>query len=183
MNIRDTLRLLAEETIHFGLFKLFEANWDLAYKHGYRSWYNYNDDVFVNVSGGKDHVGMVLDNPDMFNFPRFENIGDITASDIKDFMFSSGWIRIAGSDRNNPDKYIVFEGDNLNEIHRLLRRFYHDMSGEIKVSAIEIKENGSNSGIEYAFQNTEMIKAFVMKKELPNGHQYHYEADGSYMRS
>jgi len=147
------------------------SKWELAYKYGNRSWFNTNTEEFIKITGaGNNHALMVFNNPELFDV-SVEDIAHLTKVRDRDpyimsLVCNMGWIRIAGQDRNNPQRYMIFEGNNMDDIHLIVRRFYSDMARSLENVTVKIR-TGINSGMEYPFRGVSSVTDFVRNKTLP----------------
>ena len=151
---------------------IVEANWQYSYKFGYRSWYLPSEQRFVPVSPFKSHVADVAEDPEKFGLSREQVAEDRPADrdpEIMDLMCGKGWFRIAGADRQNPQKYMIFEGADQAVLLAVLKMFYYDQKGELQAASIKVRNLDGTGGIEYAMRSPDEIKSVVMRKQLPQG--------------
>lgn len=149
--------------------KLLEAAWKYSYQYGYRSWYLPSSNTFVNVGSFGSHVREVATKPELFGLTADQITNQSPKDrdpDIMNLMCANGWIRIAGKDRNNPNKFMIFEGADLVQLLRLMKFFYNDQKAELEAVAIKVRSLEGNAGTEYKFDG-EQIKDAVNKKILP----------------
>ena len=151
---------------------IVEANWEYSYKFAYRSWYLPSEKRFVRVNAYGSHVAEVASKPEEFGLSR-EQVSEEKPKDrdpaIMDLMCSHGWVRIAGADRNNPQKYMIFEGADLQVLLAVMKMFYYDQKGELAAASIKVRNLDGTGGIEYAMHSPEQVKAAALHKQLPPG--------------
>lgn len=162
--------------------KLTEANWNLSYKYAYRSWYHPETNTFLTVSGwGMHHSKYVAENPEKFGLTSDQVAGadpEVRDRDatIMDLACANGWIRIAGQDRNNPDKFMIFEGTDPDALFKAVRLFYNDQQGALQNVSVKVRSGDGHGGVEYSMRGSEAVTAYVKRRELPEPH--HFDASG-----
>lgn len=162
--------------------RLVEGAWKLGYQYGYRSWWNSNTNEFVKVSPHGSHAKDAANEPEKYGI-EFPEIDPKTVVDrdprILGPMCAAGWVRIAGQDRNNPNRYMIFEGADLAVLKKIARRFFSDMDGELQALTLKMRSGDGHAGQEYTFRSPDEIKAaLVMKGEMPTA--YDIKADDSF---
>lgn len=157
--------------------KLTEANWNLSYKYAYRSWYHPLTNTFLMVSGwGMHHSKYVAQNPEQFGLTPEQIAGADPVRDrdatIMDLACGNGWIRIAGQDRNNPDHFMIFEGNDPDALFKAVRLFYNDQQGALQNVSVKVRSGDGHGGLEYSMRGSEAVTAYVKRRVLPTPHQF-----------
>jgi hypothetical protein len=146
----------------------------IAYRFGYRSWYNPELREFIPVF--TSHGGAVKEKPELYgvtseeiadlkNSAEFQSLSSYSATELYKFLaMKHGWIRIAGQDRQNPGKYMIFEGGKYSgkAIRRLVKLFFTELHGELHKMAIKIDK------IETKFEDKNDIRKYITTGVLPN---------------
>lgn len=175
MDIRSILNLIGptvtpmtEMTERPKYSALLEAAWKLAYAYAYRSWYNPQSNTWVKVVGANNHCSMVMKNPQEFGMTA-EDLQGATGVDrdpvILDAMCAKGWIRIAGQDRQNPNRGMIVEGASGTQMIKLLRMFNEDMDGKLMNFAMKVR--GARANKEYLVQGNDEVQQALESGKLP----------------
>lgn len=150
---------------------LVEGAWALSYQYAYRSWYNTHTGDFVKVGAFGSHAKDAVKEPEKYG-QDFSDIDPDSVIDrdprVLDRMCKAGWIRVAGADRNNPNRAMIIEGDNLDQMKKLAKRFFSDMDGKLENLTLKVRSGDGHAGQEYALSGAEQIKATLLRKaDLP----------------
>lgn len=151
---------------------LTESSWSLSFKYAYRSWYNPATREFVYVQANSTHTRTLVADPTPFGATAEEVEAAIELAKnrpadmgheepVKMVAISKGWVRIAGSERNNPSHFMIFEGLDFALCYKALRVFFSDQKGELQNAYLKF------GGKEYRLLGNAAVKACVQRKELP----------------
>ena len=166
MNIRDYINIVERHS-------LSEAAWKLAYAYGYRSWYHPERREWIKVEGMSSHARMVARNPALFgidcNMDHKHSCSD-SDSEVMNMAFALGWLRVAGYDRNNPQKFMIVDGADMKQVIRLAKMFYHDMGGELENVNLKVRTLNGEEGVEYTMRGVDEVKAGLVRGDLPVPH-------------
>jgi len=162
------------ESITSHMLTLLEANYKLAFAYGYRSWYNPQKQEWIKVPFfNSTHQREVLQNPSAFGIDP-ETLDGCNENDpkIMNEACSLGWVRIAGEDRREPSTGMIFEGNDLPTLLRVLRMFVGDMGGELRNASIKVRSGHGDGGQEYTMVGADAVKAAAYRRELPSPHHF-----------
>lgn len=174
MNIRDFIDIVEAALIQEAIVNEEAVS---IFRMAYRSWYNPANEEWVAVSPSGSHVKDVVADPTKFGL-TFEDLGlppgglseantrtaaDLTADRnpvVMTAMCSRGWIRVAASERNDPGKFIIFEGMNLRAMEDLFMTVYVAFRGKIDNTAFKVRR-GDGVAREYQINGRDMVRQYA----------------------
>lgn len=154
---------------------LLEASWNLSSTYGYRSWYHPATNQWVKVKDS--HQRDLWRNASTFGLER-ARYRDDSDPDLMNDACANGWVRVAAGSPDTLDRYMVFEGSDLETVLRVFRMFYRDQRGELASASIKVRNGDGHGAIEYGLLNPALVRAAATEKTLPAPHRINQ--DGSY---
>lgn len=147
---------------------LVEANFELSRAYALRSWFRPQTNEWVRVT--TSHAKAVAKNPEIFGLD-FEpmdtgNISD-RSPDLMNSACANGWVRIASQDRQNIEKYMIFEGADLDSLIRVAKMFYFDQKGRTENVGLKVRSLDGDSGKEYMMIGNGAVKGALLQHNLP----------------